>query len=568
MPTQACLNNILTKNPPVYCDNLDPPKTTGWCGAIQGDINDYCHHNGLGGDVPVPEFAPGIGKCWCCCSCFAYGTPIEVQPQLYKLIQNIAIGETVLATGADVSSWAPRQVTELGGIAPEVQVDFMLTAKFRLQDGEERMLITTADHLFLNGDPNGPTLIPMQMLRPGDQVRQADGGTASVIFVTWSQWSGGVRHIMLGPYQPGGPLDGHLINANGLVTADLSVQLEHYGGRLPEALVLHATHDERPPIGSRAFHAMYDTAAHNEFVTSPELWPPSMRPISPDLMNIPPAALAYFSQQQADDIQDKMGHQELGDSAGLALTRYLFKTYHAYATDAYFIVDWANESPNAWYFIDYKQRFIVLSGGLVRVPGLQREGLAIILAHLVAQAYGEGCTGKADYVGVGTYLRSVWFDDLFFDTFEKGFAQIQAVFQMIDPDHRGEDPNNICRQPSIACREEAMVAGASFRKLPDCAIGPPDFAIAGADASNLTAVTLRFSAPYNQPSSSNPDNYVLAPEGKVLQVAFDPQDRNAVDLTTDGLNAATRYTITVSNVYSNAGKPLAPGHDSTEFTTP
>ena len=564
MPTDACLNNIKEKKPPIYCDTL----SAGWCGAIQGEINLYCHHNGLGGDVPVPEYSPGLGQCYCCCSCFAYGTPIEIEPDLYKLVQSIKVGETVLATGAELSGWEPKTVTELGGIAPEVEVDFMLTAKFVLADSEVRFLITTADHLFLNGDPDGPTLIAMQSLRPGDVVRQADGGLATVSFVTWSQFSGGVRHFMLGDYRPGESLDGHLINANGLVTADLSVQLAHYGGQLPDDMVLRHTEEERPSIGSTAFHARYDTREYNDFVTSPEQWPPAMRPLAPTLVNIPPSALAYFTQDQADDIQKAIGAQDLGNSAQLSLTRYLFKTYGAYAPNVYMIVDWANESPNAWYFIDYKQRFFVLSGGMARVPGLRREGLSFILSHLMAQADGEGCTAGADYTGISIYLRQVWPDDLFFDTFVPGYEQIEEVFGLVSPDHSGGNPNNICREPSLDCRKQSMVAGASFQKLPSCAVPAPDFGLASATATNLSEVTVRFTAAFNQPSASNPANYALNKNATALQVRFDGQNPDVLYLVTEGLESSTAYTLTVSNVFSNSGKPLAPAHNTAEFRTP
>ncbi|MGH3807466.1 MAG: hypothetical protein ACRDRU_12710 [Pseudonocardiaceae bacterium] len=211
-----------------------------------------------------------------------------------------------------------------------------------------------------------------------------------------------------------------------------------------------------------------------------------------------PSALAYFTQDQADDIQNRIGEQDLGNSAQLALIRYLFTTYEAYAPDVYMIVDWADESPNAWYFMEYKRRFIVLTGGLVRVPALRREGLSIILAHLLAQVNGEGCTASADYTGIKLYLRQIWPDDLFIDVFEKGFPQIEQVFTLVSPQHSGGNPNNICREPSLDCRRQSMNAGASFAKLPSCAVPPTDFGIASATASNLSEVTLTFTSPYNQ----------------------------------------------------------------------
>jgi hypothetical protein len=76
--------------------------------------------------------------------------------------------------------------------------------------------------------PDG-SLTPVRDLRPGDEVRQADGGVATAEQVGSLDSDGGIRHIALGQWRRGEPLDGHLINAGGLVIADLAVQVEYYG---------------------------------------------------------------------------------------------------------------------------------------------------------------------------------------------------------------------------------------------------------------------------------------------------------------------------------------------------
>jgi hypothetical protein len=554
MPSQACMNNVAKKTPPIYCDNVDP----GHCASIQGDINEYCEHGGLGGDVPVPQTWSG-GKCWCCCSCFGYGTPIEVDQGLYQMIEDIQTGQNVLATDASLSQWVSRTVTELGGIAPQTQIDFMAYAQFRMADSQVRHLITTADHLFLL--PGGK-LLPIQDLRPGDEVRQADGGVAQVELVTWIQFGGGVRHIALGQWREGDPLDGHLINSNGLVTADLAVQLEYYGGGVSE----HMAPDEpRPAIGSLEFHRRYDTTAYNAFVSNPEAWPESSQPIGPTLLNIPPGALAYLTQEQAADIQQATGGQNLGDSDTLAMTRYLFQLHSAWYPDVYFIVDWANETPNAWYFQDFKREYVVLTGGLVRVRQLRREGLAIILSHLVAQSEGTVCTGEADYRGVAIHLRQVWYDNQFFDTFDKGFQQITELFELIQPGHRHADPGNICHQPSTECRKQALLAGAAFSGVPECAKPVPAFTITSARATTLTEIVISFSQPVNPPSAVNPRHYTLSPAAAVQSARPEGTD---VTLTVDGLQPATGYVLTIRSVRSDRGATLKPGHNTANLTTP
>jgi hypothetical protein len=557
VPSQACLENIRKIRPPVYCDSIDP----GLCARVQGEISEYCHHAGLGGDTPIAMMSPK-GKCWCCCSCFGFGTPIEVDQGLYQMIEDIVAGQSVLATDASLSGWVSRTVTELGGIAPESQLDFMVYAQFRMADGEIRQLIATADHLFLL--PAGK-LMPIQDLRPGDEVRQADGGVAAVELVTPIQFSGGVRHIALGSWREGEPLDGHLLNSNGLVTADLAVQLEFYGGGVTEHLAPAEPASERPPAGSLEFFRKYDTTAYTAFVSDPEAWPQKCRPVSPALINVPPGALAYFTAEQAADIQRAAGAQDLGDSARLALTRYLFQLHSAWHPAVYFIVDWANPVPNAWYFQDYKREYVVLTGGLVRLRELGRQGLAIVLSHLVAQSQGTTCTGEADYRGVLLYLRQVWFDDQFFDTFEDGHKQISKVFDLISPAHRRADPDNICRQPSIECRQEAMMAGASSRGLPECAVPIPAFTVTGARAEGLTEVVVSFSQPVNPPSAASPRHYAFDPAATVRSARADGND---ITLTLDALEPATAYTLTIRKVRSTRGATLKPGHDHTTLHTP
>src|SRR5690606_26376195 len=123
MATAGCTNNTQKMKPPGrYCEG-------DHCGSIQGDINEYCEHTGLGGDVPVPQ-RDSRGKCWCCCSCAAWGTPVETSPGNYRMIELIQRGDTVLATGGAMDGWELHEVTDLGGIAPGTPLDFCYFSRF------------------------------------------------------------------------------------------------------------------------------------------------------------------------------------------------------------------------------------------------------------------------------------------------------------------------------------------------------------------------------------------------------------------------------------------------------
>lgn len=561
MPAQACMDNIKRSDPPVYCNDID----TGYCDKIQAKINKYCQHNGLGGDTPVPQISRDGRDCWCCCSCFAYNTPIEVTPGQYKFIQDIQMNETVLTTGPDVTSWVAREVTELGGMAEDTMMDFMyyLTARMAGPAGDDvRYLITTADHLYLL--PDG-TLKPVQDLHPGDQIRQADGGIATVVFAVPGQYTGGVRHIATGAYSPGEPLDGHLLNSNGLVTADLAVQLAHYGGLLHSA-VLHADNaDSKPALGSAAFLAAYPPTRHPElhaFLFDKKAWPKGFEPRSTSLINIPPSAVSFFTEGQAVEIQAKIRQLSPGNSAVIATVDYLFRIYKAFNPDVLFIIDWNNELPNAYFFKDLRYPMVVLNGGLARLEPLTRDGLAVIMSHMMAAAAGSKCVGPADYNGVMIYLRQAWNNE-FFSVFRNGLAQLEQVFAALEPDTAEGDPDDICGQPSVACRVATLQAGAAMDDLPSCAIPHAAFRIASVTAdARQESVVVAFTELLNLPTAETAGNYVVDPNDKAtapvrVKSAVVGEDFKAVTLTVTGLEPAAAYTLTVKEVLDEHDHPLA-----------
>ena len=255
-----------------------------FCVENQPLINQFCKQNNLPPATPFAAYEPNVGLCYCWCGgpdAAAAGMPVEAERGLYRLADTLRVGDRVLATGPSLSSWAPREVTHLGGIGPGAPDGCIVLGQFRLEGGDVRMLVAPADHLFLGAEPVGAALVPFSHLRPGHRVRAADGGAASVVLTSYVRFSGVVRHVALGSYEPGGPLDGHLVNTNGLVTADLSVQLAYVAGTLPATLAARGT--PLPATGSAEFHAAYDTAAYAAFVRDPALWPPLCLPMADGL---------------------------------------------------------------------------------------------------------------------------------------------------------------------------------------------------------------------------------------------------------------------------------------------
>ncbi len=568
MPTQACLDNVKRSDPPIYCDDIDP----GHCGKIQDKINKYCKHNGLGGDTPVPQVARDGRDCWCCCSCFAYDTPIEVTPGEFKFIQDIGMNETVLTTGPHVNSWAPKLVTEIGGMAIDTEMDCMYYLLARMEGVKEddlRYLITTADHLYLL--PDG-TLRPVQELHPGDRIRKADGGVATVLFAIPGKYTGGVRHIATGPYEKGEPIDGHLLNSNGLVTADLAVQLAHYSGQLDSGLLAAEKAKSLPQAGTAAFFATYGPAQHpelHEFISDKRAWPSGFTPHTESLFNIPKSAVSFFTQQQAEDIQAHIEQLSPGNSAVVAMVDYLFKVYQAFNPDMLLLIDWSNELPNAYYFKNLRYPMVVINGGLARLKTINRDGLAIILSHLMAAADGNKCVGPADYNGVLMFLRQAWNNDLFFQVFRKGMEQLQTLFDAVDPMHAHENPDDICGQPSLACRIATLNAGAAMDDMPGCALPHPAFRVTGANPDLLDdTVTVDFSELVNQPTAETAENYSIMPGVTITKARVAGDNFKQVLLSVTGLHANKEYVLEVTDVLDEHDHPLGERGRSAFFHTP
>ncbi|QNR24554.1 hypothetical protein [Croceimicrobium hydrocarbonivorans] len=62
--------------------------------------------NGVGSLIPIAQ--PG---CYCCCSCFAYDTPISTGKDTYKVVQDFEVNDPVwVATDASLKNWVQKPV--------------------------------------------------------------------------------------------------------------------------------------------------------------------------------------------------------------------------------------------------------------------------------------------------------------------------------------------------------------------------------------------------------------------------------------------------------------------------
>jgi hypothetical protein len=569
--------------PPCCITNVDNKKgkLCDWatvCKPIQDDLDTYCKDSGQNPCAAIPQM-PNGQKCYCCCSCFAYNTPIEASLGEFVMVQDIVANiDEILAgsyaQGDSAPNWQERLVDYSSGInagpgEPELEFDYMFYITYQVEDGSQapQSMIVTVDHMFLR--PNGK-VTPVQYLAPNDKIVSAHGGFADVRFVVPARYKGGLHHIMFDGFD-NKTLDNHLLSANGVVTADYSVQLAYSTGNLNPALI-DEPGENTLRASERAYHARYANTEALAFVADKTRWPKGMTPVAAEpMVNIPVYAKSYLTEAQAADIQANAPMLPPDNTTNVTTALWLFDIYGSFFDTPIYLVDWQNETPNAYTWETNRQRFILLTGGLLRVQYLNQEGLAIVLAHLVAVAGGAACVGPADYDGVFYKLRQVWRDSLFFSTYSVGIEEIQAVFGFVSEENSRAEPADICAQPSLDCRVQTMNAAASMMPLPSCANPDSYFGVVSAQAGKRY-VAVAFNEPVNPETGGSTDNYAITgqEDGPVTvdSAEVDPLKPSEVRLCVSGLLPSTDYTVTVENVLSNTDTPIDPEHASANFRTP
>jgi hypothetical protein len=524
---------------------------------------------------------PNGQLCYCCCSCFAYNTPIEMSPNEYVVVQDIVaeVDEILAGSYATLSgapTWQPRVVDYSGGISAgpgesELQFDYMYYITYQVEDGSQppQFMITTVDHLFLRPDGR---VTPVQYLAPDDKIVNAHGGFSAVRFVVPARYRGGLHHLSFNGFD-NQTLDQHLISANGVVTADYSVQLAYSSGELnPKLLDVPPQADAR--ASERAYQARYTNAESLAFIADKSAWPKGMTPVASEpMINVPLYAKSFVTAAQAADIQAKAPILAFDNTVNVTSAMWLYNIYGAFFPGPIYLVDWQNDLPNGYTWEVNRQRFILLTGGLLRIQRFNQEGLAMVLAHLVAVADGAACVGPADYDAVFARLRTVWRNAYYFTTFTAGFDQVKKLFSYVTPENSRADPADICAQPSLDCRVLTMEAAASMLPLPPCANPDIYFGVVGAAAGrNIRYVSVRFNLAVNRETAESTDNYTITggigTEGVTIKAAeVSRAVPSTVRLTVRGLAPTTDYVVTVASVLSDAETPINPNHASADFRT-
>lgn len=562
MAKQECLTAVKTKNPPTVC-------TDSYCWGIQAEIDAYCHDAGKRDWTPIPQYDPNLngpgqgGKCYCCCSCLAYETPIEQTPGEFILAADVRPGTVILAAGVDLD-WRPSPVEITSGWLSDKPLRMYYLTYLMPDEEVPRRIICTADHLFL---VEGDLLKNVQSLVPGERLRAAHGeAPATVVFVWGGDYVGGVRAIQMGEFD-GKSLDGHLLSTNGIVTADFAVQVAYHSDTVAPELLAP---EEKGAPRQAAYLANLRSTELQRFLATSDEHPEQFIPLTGRLINPPVKAKRMVTPRQAEDIRQNSDPSDPRNAYPAEPALYLFRLYNGFFPDVTFILDWNNDDANAYTWYEFGKKMVVVTGGLARAKGFDRDGMALVLAVMLAFDEQTTCVGPADYRAVQFYLRYIFDSDLFFTVMESALPQMETLFGYIDPANRVENPDDICDQPSTECRMKTYRAAYSMFGVPACAVPPPvGFSVTGAVMNAPNGVQVTFNAAVDPPSAETKRNYTIRPYRAVLDAKVDPASPKAVDITTSKpFSAGTEYTITVQNVVSDGEAPLDPRHRQATFTTP
>jgi hypothetical protein len=518
--------------------------------------------------------------CNCCCSCFAYDTPIAI-PDGFKPIQNFLSNDQILVANAQRKdsklqlSWYPAKVVFSHGTGPNGYEPVMIYMHY----GEGQELICSVDQPFLM--PNGK-LKRADKLAPGaDNLVLANGGTSPIHEIRLGEYEGGVHHIATG-LEFKGVIDGHLLNTNGVVSGDYLLQLHQEELNKQGSFVKN--HNELPTIGTPEYEMKNASLKVGLFsAQKPEVSkkraPLTFRSFAGKEDDIPFDAQQFFSEEEDQALDGNAEKRPITQRVGISAFQYYTKIFRAFYPDILFYLDWTNIHTNAYSFKRYGQKIVLIPGGLLRLKALGTEGLVIIMAAQVARFCGqepinEGgytCTGASDYYGIGVILREIIFSNNWTTLVNSGLKQIDSLFKIIEsvaPDDPTEA--NIDR-PTRKCRWETMFAAAFAGQLPECAGGPTENGLKlekaepvqdGAASKLLVTFSRNLS-----PLAEKKENYALEPAGEVFNAEINPNNRKVVKLTI-GCKPETNYTLTVINVTAADGSTLDPNVNSYRFRSP
>jgi hypothetical protein len=448
------------------------------CSGADAELNEICKSEGWAVSHPVLT-RDESGPCQCHCSCLALGTPVAIAQGQFKPIQDFKVGDKVLATGINLQ-WVEKEVAFSNGTTgASVQPHSVF-----IEYGNSS-LIVTADHLFLMPDKK---LKRADRLTINDKLMASNGGELEIKSVSMGTYYGGFHHIATTTEKPNDNLDGHLLDTNGIISADYAVQLYQNQRELDSKLLVDG-HNDLPVVGSPEYISKNGVLQEPKegqklaFGAFSHHSPPSDKnikafvPMSKARVNIPKDAASFISKEQADTLQKYPKRPLISESAH-AWADYLVTQFKAFYPAVIYEIDWYNDEVNAYAWRDeQKVGHVALLGGLIRFPAIEIEGLALVLAHELSHLYGGppyypgtdlSCEGQADFYGARNIMRVVWFGEYYCAVMDKSIKQLKEFFGLPEFLPKAGAAAG-CSHPPGPCRIETYNAGYDLKPKPACA---------------------------------------------------------------------------------------------------
>ncbi|MCD7041274.1 hypothetical protein LRQ11_30465 [Pseudomonas sp. MAFF 311095] len=514
--------------------------------------------------------------CFCCCSCFAWGTQIRVATGEYRIVQTIQQGDPVLTStvavvnGKPKLNWVSRPVTFSDGMAPSPGQPAVL-----LQYGDKGELVVTLDQPMVLADGRFKAA---DRLTLDDKLVDREGKPVKLHAVVLGKFTVGFHALATNDFSQHDP-SLWCLETNGVVAGDHLVMAMQDDERVKALFV--KGHDDLPRIGSAAYAQTHkgarDTAqlddkarmiANDAFIPLDEM----RNATSP----VPYGSSPYMTQKQAENVLINGTFRSLGETYLEADFKYLRTLFNGFYPGINFYLNWQDLHPNQFAFNAYGQDTVYLSGQLLRLHGLHKQGLALIMAQGVARFgkslssddAGLNCTGVADYIGANQVLQTVLYGS-WNEWVTPGYAQVQALFALIDP--ANQIGHEKCATPSIPCRLESMEAAIVGWQLPACAGGPVPHSLELDSASwgrfeGALAILASFNQRLNPVLAKVPRSYQVRVGETLVPVALVQMDQSRpweVRLIFDEpLAAEGPTTLTVRDIRSDNGSTLNPDASS------
>ena len=455
------------------------------CSAADPEINSICKSEGWPIGHPVLT-RDSNGICQCQCSCFALNTPISIGKNQEKVIQDFVNGDEVLAAGIDLN-WIKKKVKFSQGTKGNSKQPFTIYIEF----GDEQYLIVTSDHLFLM--PDG-SLKRADKLTTEDNLVSPNGDSIHINGVEIGDFYGGFHHIATDTTKPDKNLDGHLIIANGVVSADYAVQL-YYAHEEIDSSLLSKDSDDAPFVGSEEYRERYERPTNlkiNKYAPSvfgvSDNSQPVFVPLEKSSIQRPKDALGFFSDAESKKITAAVSKRGFTDPFSQAWTEYLFTQFKAFYPNVTYLLDWSDDNVNAYAWVDKGVRYVEILGGMVRAQPIEIEGLALVIAHELGHHYGGAptypnglsCEGQADYYGANNIMRVTWFGEYYVSMMEKAIVQLgnllghgsknkEEIMKAAFLPETMEKVGAGCSHPPAACRIATYNAAVDLKAKPACA---------------------------------------------------------------------------------------------------